>query len=49
MKVYLFDRLVERRAELAALVAGVPNAVLAGSTDLAPVASADAAGRPVER
>jgi hypothetical protein len=43
MKVYLFDRLVERRAELAALVAGVPNAVLAGSTDIAPVVSADAA------
>ncbi len=42
MKVYLFDRLVERRAELAALVAGVPNAELVGSSDIAPMVSADA-------
>jgi diguanylate cyclase (GGDEF)-like protein len=42
MKVYLFDRLVERRAELAALVAGVPNAELVGSSEIAPMASADA-------
>jgi len=42
MKVYLFDRLVERRAELAALVAGVPDAQLVGSTEIAAVAAEDA-------
>ncbi len=41
LRLYLFDRLVERRAELVALAGDIPGTSIVGSTDIVPIIASE--------